>query len=148
MANTFQLEDLFNVLITLEQAGQKHYQTLAGQTEDFTVKALFDHLSKEEEVHEKLYNDLKARNLHMTEIALTEDYKDYAIKLIGNTITFINDLPQVTSKEEGIAVGLKLEKETIFMLNELKSILSLTHHPIINDIINMEKDHIKMLLNL
>lgn len=148
MSSLFQIEDLFNVLITLEQAGQKQYSEMSKHAEDFTVKALFEKLAQEEVMHEQLYSELKNASLHISTDKITEEYKQYALQLIGDTVTFLNHLSPVTTIKEGIAVGLKLEKETIFMLNELKTMLDEAHHSLVDDIIQKEKEHIQLLLSL
>lgn len=148
MSSLFQIEDLFNVLITLEQAGQKQYSEMSKHAEDFTVKALFEKLAQEEVKHEQLYSKLKNASLHISTDKITVEYKQYALQLIGDTVTFLNRLSPVTTIKEGIAVGLKLEKETIFMLNELKTVLDEAHHSLVDDIIQKEKEHIQLLLSL
>lgn len=158
MQETFRLEDLLNVLIELENVGAAHYKRLHLLSSHLKSKALFEKLSNEELKHELYYKSLKQRLLKFEINNLSDEYKSYAKALLSSTITFLkiinkgldesNVLSESDEFKAGIENALKLEKDTILLLIELKQILEVTTHAEIDGIIEQERNHVKLVIEM
>ena len=155
MQETFRLEDLLNVLIELEIVGGAHYKRLNLLSKDLKSKVLFEQLSNEELKHEIYYKSLKQRLLRFESENLSDEYKSYVKSLLMNTMTFLKGInnwldgpEEVVEFDRGIENALRLEKDTILLLLEMKKILEASTHTEIDTIIGQEQTHVKRILEL
>lgn len=147
MQEIFLLEDVLNVLIELENLGSVHYHKMAEMTEDSELKGLFARLSVQELAHKEIYEDYKKQKINFEEQTLLSDYKDYMDALLKNAITFLNTHMNFKDFKDGFEIAVKLEKETLLFLSEIKVILGKAHHEAIDKLMNEERKHLRFLLN-
>lgn len=145
MNATFQMEDLFNVLIELETQGSKNYEYLASQTDDQRMIGFFLNLSKQELKHKVIYEGYKKEFLVFEESEITTEYKEYMSVLLHNSISILNK--KEVSKDSLIAydMAITLEKDTILFLNEMKNLIPLSLHKKIDVLMDEERQHLKFL---
>lgn len=146
MQEIFLLEDLLNVLIELEILGNVHYSKMAQETVHVELKKLFERLSKEENVHKEIYLDFRERKINFVSNEVTSEYKEYMDALLKNTLSLLKVEYSFEGFEAGFALAIKLEKETILFLTEMKQIISQAYHEDINQIMDQERQHLKYLL--
>ncbi|HJO95292.1 MAG TPA: ferritin family protein [Victivallales bacterium] len=142
MSETFILEDLFNILITLEHVGHTVYNDLAERSDDKKIKIIFEDLAHSEKDHEILYSEMKEKYITYESENFDDEYLDYISNLLDSTFTLKeNILSSQKSDKEILNLALQLEKETIMFLREIKLILK-ENDSAINSIIEEEKRHV------
>lgn len=142
----FVLEDLLNVLIQLEDTGNKHYHYMSTITDNPRLKDLFELLSKQEHTHKVIYEGYKSVFAGEKLNDVTDDYKAYVQVTLKNTIKFLEGHKQVTSLDEGLKIAINLEKDTLLFLNEMKKIVG-TKEEEIERLMDEERGHLAFLYN-
>lgn len=145
MNASFQMEDLFNVLIELETKGSENYEYLASKTDDQRMIGFFLNLAKQELRHKVIYEGYKKEFLVFEESEITPEYKEYMSVLLHNSISILNQ--KEVSKDSLIAydMAITLEKDTILFLSEMKNIIPVSMHKKIDILMNEERQHLKFL---
>lgn len=142
----FLLEDLLNVLIELEDTGQKHYHRMANMAADPKLKDLFELLSKQEGTHKVIYEGYKTAFVNRKLNDVTEEYKSYVQVTLKNTIKFLNGHENIDNIDEGLKTAISLEKDTLLFLNEMKKMLG-TKEDEIERLMDEERGHLAFLYN-
>lgn len=148
MQETFRMEDLCQVLIELEQKGQKHYAALAELSEDKAIKTLFETLAGEEKHHEALYRLLRDEWVHYETSESSEEYMSYVRALIDTTFETLREDQVITDIKVGLRLALILEKDTIMLLSELRHIMPDHTSEKIEKIIAEERKHMETIVRL
>lgn len=144
MRETYVTEDLLNTLIALEMRGHENYLRLEGQAPDPRSRELFKLLADQELKHKTLYESFKA-HLEGAEPADPE-YLSYVGLLLEKQIPVITapDVPE--NFEACFQLAVTLEKETLFFLHEVKSLLPFEARGQVNPMIDEERKHLQYLL--
>lgn len=147
VTENFLLEDLLNVLIQLEETGQKHYLRMANMATTPKVKDLFELLSKQEGKHKVIYEGYKTAFTNQTLNDVTDEYKAYVKVTLENTIKFLEAHKSIDHIEEGLKTAINLEKDTLLFLNEMKKILGRKKEEEIERLMDEERGHLAFLYN-
>lgn len=145
MSEMFTLEDIFNVMIELETLGSSHYSQMKELTPSAKLKVLFGQLAEAELAHKELYNRFKEEMVLFGHESVDEEYKGYMDALLKQTVRFLDESREAATFEEGFDIAVQLEKDTILLLNELRSLTGPEHHEAIDQVISQEKGHLKAL---
>lgn len=145
MREVFTLEDIFNIMIELEDLGHHHYIEMQAMTDDYKLKELFGILATQETAHKKLYTKYKNMNITFERNAVSEDYEAYMDSLLKGTVRFLEQSKEINSFEHGINIAINLEKDTILFLTELRRIIDKQYHEAIDNITDQERKHLKSL---
>lgn len=152
MTELFSIEDLFNAIISLEGIGNRNYKRLAEQAHDAELKAYFSTLAEMELKHKMIFESLQAKVVTFPHEEMDASYRDYLGSLLSHTLRFVNLFevqmvnPEVYEDFDmafDLAVGL--EKDVILFLSEMKHILDSHHHPVLNQLLDEERSHLKYL---
>lgn len=147
MYSTFQLEDLLNVLISLEIKGYIGYEKMSILTKDKDLSLLFMELSKQEKNHKIMYEMYKKKFIIYKQSEITDDYNAYISGLL-NHITKILEIGKFENLDDAYELALQIERETILLLTELKSILPDDVSSEISSLIDEERKHVVYILKL
>lgn len=142
------VEGIFDALILLEETGRDAYASLAGLARDNAASDLFIDLSRREESHRKLYVKMKDECCIESGIELDEDYRKYISVLIEHNFSLTRRAKAELGREEGIMIGIELEKQTILFLSDLYRILLGSVRDPILSVIKEEQGHLRALLKL
>lgn len=145
MNATFQMEDLFNVLIELETQGSKNYEYLASQTDDQRMIGFFLNLAKQELRHKAIYEGYKKEFLVFEGSKITSEYKEYMSVLLYNSISILNKKEVIEDSLIAYDMAISLEKDTILFLNEMKNLIPIALHKKIDTLMDEERQHLKFL---
>ncbi len=147
MNNTFEVEDLFNVLITLEEKGKKLYEELESLSDNPEIKELYRSLAGQEDEHTNIFKKLKKENVIYDNAELTPEYFNYVNVLLKESTKAYDNL-EIKTHDEGIEFATKLEKDTIMLLHELKSVVTNDSADVISKLIKEEQNHLTKVLKL
>ncbi|KXG76107.1 ferritin family protein [Thermotalea metallivorans] len=147
MREIFTLTDVMNSLIELESIGYEFYSALGEKVEDRPQKELLRQLAEDEKGHEALYRDMK-RHLETSDedLPLEGEYEAYIRALIDQNFFIRKNKIEVKNLDEAFDIAERLEKDTIFLLNELKSVVMEHQRKNIEKIIEEERSHLKKIL--
>lgn len=140
MGEIFVLEDLLNTLIELEIKGFNFYEEYKSKSEDTNLKLLFQELALDEKNHEIYYKGVKEKTLNSETLPMEEEYKNYITTLINNNFFIVNKDFSVSSVKEALDIAERLEKDTIFFMNELNGIMN--EKSVFKAILEEEKHHL------
>jgi Uncharacterized conserved protein len=145
MSELFSLEDIFNVMIELETLGNIHYSKMKGMTSNAKLKVLFEQLAAAELSHKELYQTLKSKIINFNQEKVNQEYQEYMDVMLNQTIQFLHESSSVSDFEKGFEIAVRLEKDTILFLNELRSIVDANYYEAIDHVISQEQGHLKAL---
>ncbi len=146
MQEVFLLEDLLNVLIELETLGNQHYTKMVSLTQNSNLKSLFERLAIEENAHKEIYSRYLAEKINLVSSTATQEYKEYMDSLLKNNLSLLKSSGEVEAFDQGYALAITLEKETILFLNEMKQIICEGCYEDIEFLLNQERMHLRYLL--
>lgn len=145
MNETFQLEDVLNVLIELETQGNQNYLLMASQTDDPKLGSFFEILANQEIKHKAIYEGFKKEFVNFKHSEITDEYQEYISVLLESTIRFIEKHSDINDLLLSYDMAITLEKDTILMLNEFKNFIPKSRHEDIDKLMNEERTHLKWL---
>lgn len=145
MNETFQLEDVLNVLIELETQGNRNYLFMAQKTDNPKLHDFFEILANQELKHKAIYEGYKKEFINFKHSEVTKEYQEYMGVLLENTIRLLNKSGDINDLQTSYDMAITLEKDTILMLNEFKNLIPESHHGDIDKLMNEERTHLKFL---
>lgn len=145
MQEIFELEDILNALIALEETGNVLYGNLAAKATDLPTRELFTELADQEMHHKHIYESFKGQLTFKH--GIQDDYQDYLQQLVKSNIGIGETAVKSYSYQEALNIGIGLEKDTILFLNELKAIITSSIDQI-DVLIAEERKHLSILMAL
>lgn len=143
MGETFVLGDLMRTLIRLEEQGNGLYTALVEKQTVDEVKKLFALLADQELKHKKLYEKMSGELEEVS--AISEEYKAYVDVLLKDTIAFLSNPLNAQNHEEAFETAVRLEKDTLLLLSELKQIVPRSAHDLIERVQEEERKHLQLI---
>lgn len=147
--------EILQMAVEIEKKGKEFYQSVAQSQKDEKAQKVFNFLIDEEIRHEKVFRDMLSQVERDTEKSV---YDDTELVLYFSSLVERKIFPDV---KEGISmqkfisdpavalrIALSMEKDSILFYSELLNVTHDKDHPIINQIIEEERDHISRILNL
>lgn len=67
------------------------------------------------------------------------------VVLLKQTIRFLHESSNISDFDTGFEIAVRLEKDTILFLNELRSIVDASFYEAIDHVISQEQSHLKAL---
>lgn len=155
MMNNFNVQQVLEMAIRIEENGAAFYRKAASIKESFTDKEFFEALARVEDRHKFSFESMqkKQSTLGKTQIDCgSAEVLSLYLKAMADTHggegnrDSVNLLTGQESIEEIISMAIELEKESILFYIELKDILVTPYgQEMITKIINEEKQHIAQL---
>lgn len=135
------IEHIVDLMMKIERLGDEMYRRLMEQAQTEELKSLFFDLAGQEQEHYRIYEKLREGLLAEGLPKLDEERETYLNQLIKDTLLVLDSGRTITTMEEGIKHALRMEKETILMLYELKALVREEHYPVLDKIIEEEQKH-------
>ncbi|MGC8976866.1 MAG: ferritin-like domain-containing protein [Candidatus Ratteibacteria bacterium] len=151
MSTFFNVSEIYQFAIKIEENGEKFFRDIAGKTKDIKVKDLFIFLADEEVRHKKVFEELlsKIEKYEPPEIYPGE-YFAY-LKAYAEELIFPKGVEKEIEKEdviEAINFGIRRELDSIMYYLEIKGFVPETQHSQLDKIIEQERSHFVKLSNL
>jgi rubrerythrin len=141
----FDVSEVFQFAIRIEENGERFYRKVAEKNSDKEIKSLFTFLADEETSHKKIFTDMlkKVNNYQLSE-TYPGEYFQY-LRSYADTLIF----PPEIDRELGVSpellkvldFGIRRELDSIMYYLEAKSFVQETQHRILDNIINEERNH-------
>ncbi|MFC1508065.1 ferritin family protein [Candidatus Omnitrophota bacterium] len=154
MVNVFSAIEVVEMGIKIEENGRDFYNGIIGLSDDKAAKEAFKLLSSEEEKHIKRFEVVlsKVKKYEPVE-AYPNEYFSY-IKSLSGEYVFIKEKKgteiagRIKTAKEAIKLGIGFEKDSILFYQEMKKFVLTSEQSIIEELLEEEKKHLKMLLEL
>jgi len=155
MGQSYAGSEVLRMAVEIEKKGKAFYDSVVNAVRDNKTKEIFQFLADEEVRHEKVFRSM------LEEVEADSDrspYDDtemtlYFRSLIDRKIFPSGEEGEAMKKEIGvpevaIKIAIGLEKDAILFFSELLRVTQEKEHPVINRIIDEERDHIHRILRL
>lgn len=154
MATFFHADEVLQGAVRIEENGEALYRELGDQAADPKLKEIFKYLAEQEVKHRGIFLALLARLGHspLSE-SFPGEYYEY-LKGFADEHIFTPGLvamfsaKELKDPEQGIAIALKAEIDSILYYLELKSLVPEAEKQTLDRIIEEERRHYVRLLRL
>jgi len=154
MAEFFKAAEIMDIAVQIEKNGFAFYSEVTKQAKNFSVKEVFDYLTKAEKQHILDFESL-AKGLEKYEPAeaYPGEYNLYMQALAGENVFTKDDAMKTLAKKaswvnEAIEIGIGFEKDSIIFFSEMNKFVPESAGKTIDDLIEQEKEHLRKLLDL
>ncbi|MDD5070729.1 MAG: ferritin family protein [Candidatus Omnitrophica bacterium] len=154
MTDFFSARDIVEFAVEIEKNGKVFYQTVAADSKDDKAKKTFQGLSDAEDEHAKVFaNILRRLEPFEPKEAFNDEYFAY-MKSIADEHVFTKaakgkEIAKSTkTPQQAISIAIVFEKDSIKFYDEMKKAVIAKEHPIIDELIENEYQHLKILEDL
>ncbi|MCM8819132.1 MAG: ferritin family protein [Candidatus Omnitrophica bacterium] len=151
MGNFFNISEIYQFAIKIEENGEKFYREFAKKTKDEEVQNLFLFLADEEVRHKKIFEDnLSKIEKYEPPEAYPGEYFAY-LKKYAEGLIFTKGIEKEMEKKDiidAINFGIRRELDSIMYYLEMKDLIPETQHLELDKIIKEERSHFVRLSNL
>jgi len=149
-AGLFSAADIVDIAVQTEQAGYVFYQAAAEAATDANVKELCEWLAEEEQVHEKIFLEMRKKLPARQSYAQgSETTTEFVNALIGSRFMPNPEQAQSLVKDMSgrdiLDFALNFEKDTIIFLYEMRDLVPANAIEQVNNIIAEEKTHLSRI---
>ena len=154
MSIVFSGSELIDIAIGIEKQGIVFYDVMARSTEQAIARDLFMHLAEAERDHAETFRSmLAAVEKYTPPEDKVREYGDYINALVKNAVftdeMATNELAtHLDSEIEAVDIGISAEKDSILFYYYMKEVLPPTTVPVLEKILNEEKQHLSQLNEL
>ena len=152
MAQFFSASEIAKAAVEIEKKGQEFYRRVAANAKTETLKALFEHLAKEEMKHERIFSDLLARlgAVELPAWSNDEEYAMYVNALIESHALFTGGLAEkymaeATDDKTAIRMAMAFEKDTLLFFMEMRELVPASEQEFVQQCIDEERLHLRQL---
>ncbi len=154
MTNPYSEVEIVELGIVIEQNGRDFYNNLISLSEDKNVQLAFEYLAKEEEKHIqyfqkmlRLVQDFMEKEGNSTELySHMRSLADEHVFSKENTGKAMAE--GIHSATEAIDMGIRFEKESIQLYEEMRKIVPEAGQKVVNSLIEEEQRHLNKLKDL
>ena len=154
MGNVFSASEIVRLGILIEQNGYDFYREAAAAAKSEKTKEIFEYLAKEEQQHEKTFRGMipELDNYEPPESA-SEEYLEY-LKALSREHVFTEKnrgketAAEITSDMKALDLAIGFEKDSILLFHEMKNLVPEHGYPLINGLIDQEREHLRKLSTL
>ena len=151
MSVFFNVSEIYQFAIKIEENGEKFYRKVANKTKNKEVKDLFNFLADEEVKHKKVFEELLSKiEKYEPPESYPGEYFAY-LKAYAEELIFPKGVEREMEKEdviEAINFGIRRELDSIMYYLEAKGFVPETQHNQLDKIIEQERAHFVKLSNL
>ena len=145
MAVFFDISEVLQFAITIEENGESFYRKVAAKVSDKEMKDLFTFLADEEVKHKKIFTDMVSKiTKYEPPETYTGEYFQY-LKAYAENIIFPPEIERELDTKGGIIkaldFGIRRELDSIMYYIETKNVVPETQHQIMDRIIEEERSH-------
>ena len=152
MAQFFSASEIAKAAVDIEKKGQEFYRRVAANAKTESLKALFEHLMKEEKKHEQIFSELLSRlgKAELPAWSNEEEYAMYVNALIESHALFTGGLAEKYMAEAAddataIRMAMAFEKDTLLFFMEMRELVPASEHQFVQQCIDEERLHLRQL---
>ena len=152
MSIFFSGEEIIEMAVKTEETGCEFYQLAKQNASTDELKYLFDYLAKEELKHKETFLGLKdAIGETAQGVPIDWDEVGQYIKAMTDSSFFfggdksINLAAEAADSKKALDFAMQFEKDTLLFFHQLRDVVKSVNQPVIDKIIQEEKEHIKRL---
>lgn len=150
----YNVEKILRHAMEIEEAGQKFYAMLASRLEDARLMKIFDIMSRQEVGHGDVYREMLAK-LPAAPAPGNADDDSFDFKKhemledkIFNRLDVVRKTSRIYSLGDALALMIDIEMNVVDYFENIRRIVRLQDQPLMEQIINEEKAHVKQLIDL
>ena len=138
---TFDVSEIFQFAIGIEENGEKFYRHAAQMTEDAKMKEAFNSLADDETEHKQTFEDMvsNVRKYDPSEFYPEEYFEHLRAYVDGTVFTEVQEMP--TDTHSAIKFAIQRELDSILYYQEIKNFVTEDQHDLIDEIIEEERKH-------
>ncbi len=148
----FNISEVFEFAIQIEETGENFYRKVANQTTDDNVKKVFTFLADQEINHKKIFQEMSAKyDKYEPPESYSGEYFAYLKSYVENLIFNKNKEKEILDAKDVSSVidfATRIELDSILYYQDVKEFLSQSQTKDIEKIIEEEKKHFIMLSNM
>jgi rubrerythrin len=155
MSTFFSGDEVIRIAVKTEETGYKFYKLAYSNTKSDRLKNIFNYLAEQELKHKEIFLSFKGLIKELPQgVPVDWDELDLYIKALTDSSFFlgedknINLASKATDDKEAIDFAIGFEKDTMLYFYQIRDLLKNPEKPIIDKVINEEKEHIKKLLEI
>ena len=151
MGSTFEASDIFEIAMRIEENGANFYRFAVQIARDEEAKKLFERLAEEEEKHKSTFRTMLAGVERQDPPEnYPGEYGAYLRSYADNNIIFTKDvmdreLAGIKDTASALDFAIRRELDSILYYQEIKAFVPKSNHESIENIINEERKHFKVL---
>ena len=150
----FEVRELISMAVKDEETGIAFYRGLAESTNSDTVKQRCQEISEQEKQHRSRFESMLDE---LGDIEPVEEYPGQYERYVQNLLETRafpepkdaeEDARSCESDAEAIDTAMRLEKDTLLFLQEMRRFVPDTHTDYVDDVVQEERDHLSDLTEL
>lgn len=151
MGSTFEARDIMEIAMRIEENGANFYRFAVQLARDEETKKLFEHLAQEEEKHKSIFkNMLSGLERRDPPESYPGEYGAYLRNYADNNIIFTKEvmdkeLAGIKDTSSALDFAIRRELDSILYYQEIKGFVAEKNHETIDQVINEERKHFKIL---
>jgi rubrerythrin len=151
MGNLFQASDIFEIAMRIEENGSNFYRYAIQLTGNEDTKDLFSRLADDEDKHKVTFKKmLSTIETHAPPESYPGEYGTYLHEYADNNIIFRKEamdkeFVKIKDVTSAVDFAIRRELDSILYYQEIKGFVPVSEHTAIEEIINEERKHFKML---
>ncbi len=145
MAVFFDVSEVFQFAIRIEENGESFYRNVAGKVSDKELKGIFTYLADEEARHKKIFTDMvNSIKRYEPPETYTGEYFQY-LRSYADTVVFPPEIERELDTEGGVVkaidFAIRRELDSIMYYLETKNLVPATQHQLMDKILEEERSH-------
>ena len=150
----FEASDIVEVAIRIEENGINFYKFAEQIAKQEEAKKLFAHLAQAEVTHKKTFESIFAKmEKYNPPESYAGEYSAYLRSYVDNNIIFTKEAmdKELSNIKDTIAAfdfAIKREFDSILYYHEIKKLVSVTQHEVLEQIIEEERKHFMALTEM
>jgi len=154
MIINFSPQEVVNIAIKVEEAGEKLYAKLEYEAKDEKMKQVWGYLRQQEHIHREVFQRmLDGIGDYIVDNFNPGEYNSY-LRAIASEYVFTVDLIGRKTQEgfpndlSAIKFGIDIERESVLVYEAMKEFVVTGRHEVVDKIVNEEKKHLTLLIGL
>lgn len=150
----YNITEILERALEIEEAGQKFYEMLASRLEDLQLKKIFSIMSREEAGHTEIYKKMR-EELSAASAGKDAETEPFDVKKnemlkdrIFNRLDVVRKAPKIHALGDALAYIIDIEIDGVDYFENIRRLVRPQDQPMMNRIINEEKAHVKQLIDL
>ena len=151
MRELFEVSELVRIGVEDEKSGVAFYQKVAEKVSNDDLKKLFADLANQEKYHQKRFEQmLKELGGHTQKEEYPGQYTNYLRALTSERAfpdpdAAIRQADAIASDAEAVDLASRFERDTLILMNEMRSVLPVGDKSIIDELVREEQQHLVSL---
>ncbi len=146
-------EEIIELAVRTEVNGKEFYDYAAERAKDRDLKGIFEFLAAQEDIHRTKFESLRGEAEKLIFPEEWGEIEPYLSTIVESAFFLGSDKSPVKaikakSSVEALEFALQFEKETILFYNEVEALIGGKSKKVVSDIINEEKNHVRMISKL